>query len=69
MPSSVDDQVLDFYATLFDLIFSEPFRGRISELRRLKPVIRQVEAAADAASSSLTRFFLNQKLSEATVEE
>ncbi|MEJ6481439.1 NACHT domain-containing protein [Nostoc punctiforme UO1] len=69
MPSSVDDQVLDFYATLFDLIFSEPFRGRISEQRRLKPVIRQVEAAADAASSSLTRFFLNQKLSEATVEE
>ncbi|MEH1797505.1 NACHT domain-containing protein [Nostoc sp.] len=69
MPSSVDDQVLDFYATLFDLIFSEPFRGRISEQRRLKPVIRQVEAAADAASSSLTRFFLNQKLSEATVED
>ncbi|MBN3899556.1 MAG: NACHT domain-containing protein [Nostoc sp. NOS(2021)] len=69
MPSSVDDQVLDFYATLFDLIFSKPFRGRISEQRRLKPVIRQVEAAADAASSSLTRFFLNQKLSEATVED
>lgn len=69
MPSSVDDQVLDFYAGLFDLLFSEPFRGRISELRKLKPVIRQVETAADAASSSLTRFFLNQKLSEANVED
>ncbi|MBG1271945.1 NACHT domain-containing protein [Nostoc sp. WHI] len=69
MPSSVDDQVLYFYARLFDLIFSEPFRGRISELRKLNPVIRQVEVAADAASSSLTRFFLNQKLSEATVKD
>lgn len=69
MPSSVDDQVLDFYAGLFDFIFSEPFRERISELRKLKLVIRQVETAADAASSSLTRFFLNQKLSEATVED
>ncbi|MBC6435571.1 hypothetical protein FM036_39875 [Nostoc sp. HG1] len=54
---------------LFDLLFSEPFRGRISELRKLKRVIRQVETAADAASSSLTRFFLNQKLSEANVED
>ena len=69
MPSSVDDQVLDFYAGLFNLLFSEPFRGRISELRKLNPVIRQVETAADAASSSLTRFFLNQKLSEANVED
>ncbi|WP_445633310.1 hypothetical protein NSTC745_04959 [Nostoc sp. DSM 114161] len=60
MPSSVDDRVLDFYAQLFEVIFSEPFRGQISERRKLNPVIRQVEAAADAASSSLTRFFLNQ---------
>jgi hypothetical protein len=67
MSSSVDDQVLDFYNELFKQIFSEPFRARITERRRLNEVIRQIDSAADAASSSLTRFFLNQKLSEATV--
>ena len=67
MSSSIDDQVLDFYNALFEHLFSEPFRARISERRRLKEVIRQVEAATDAASSSLTRFFVNQKLSEETV--
>ncbi|MBH8563708.1 NACHT domain-containing protein [Nostoc sp. CENA67] len=69
MSSSIDNQVFKFYSELFDHLFCEPFRRRISELRRLKPVIHQVEDAADAASSSLTRFFLNQKLSEATVED
>jgi len=68
MPSSVDDQVLDFYAELFNNLFSEPFNECISDRRRLNDVIRQVGAAADAASSSLTRFFLNQKLTEAEVE-
>ncbi|KOP24520.1 hypothetical protein AMR41_20565 [Hapalosiphon sp. MRB220] len=67
MPSSVDDRVLDFYSELFEHIFSEPFRTRISERRRFNEVNRQVEATADAASSSLSRFFLNQKLSEETV--
>ncbi|RAM52508.1 MAG: hypothetical protein C6Y22_05760 [Hapalosiphonaceae cyanobacterium JJU2] len=67
MPSSVDDRVLDFYGELFEHIFSEPFRTHISERRRFNEVNRQVEAAADAASSSLSRFFLNQKLSEETV--
>jgi hypothetical protein len=69
MSSSVDDRVLDFYSGLFDGLFSEPFRALISERRRLNVVIRQVEDAADAASSSLTRFFQSQKLSEATVDE
>lgn len=68
MPSSVDDQVLDFYNELFEGLFSEPFRSRIAERRRCKEVIRQVDAVADAASSSLTRFFLSQKLPEAAVE-
>ena len=68
MSSSVDDRVLDFYSGLFDSLFSEPFRASISERRRLNVVIRQVEDAADAASSSLTRFFQSQKLSEATVD-
>ncbi|MBD2235012.1 NACHT domain-containing protein [Phormidium tenue] len=64
MLSSVDDQVLDFYSELFSHLFSEPFREHITERRRLNEVTRQVEAAADAASASLTRFFLSQKLSE-----
>ena len=62
MPSSVDDRVLDFYGELFEHIFSKPFHTRISERRRLNEVIRQVEAAADAASSSLSRFFLSCKV-------
>lgn len=67
MSSSVDDQVLDFYSELFSHLFSEPFRERITERRRLNEVTRQVESAADAASASLTRFFLSQKLSKETV--
>lgn len=66
--SSVDDLVLDFYSQLFGRVFSEPFRGQISERRRCNVVIRQVEEAVDAASSSLTRFFLNQKLNKSVVE-
>jgi hypothetical protein len=69
MPSSVDDQVLDFYGELFNHLFSEPFNDRITERRRRNEVNRQVESAADAASASLTRFFLSQKLSEETVSE
>jgi NACHT domain len=68
MSSSVDDRVLDFYSGLFDCLFSKLFRAIIPEQRRQKIVIRQVEEAADAASSSLSRFFQSQKLSEATVE-
>jgi NACHT domain len=68
MSSSVDDRVLDFYGRLFDRLFSKLFRVIIPEQRRQKIVIRQVEEAADAASSSLSRFFQSQKLSEATVE-
>jgi len=67
--ASIDDRVLDFYGELFDRLFSQPFRPRIGDRRRRNEVLRQVEAAADAASASLTRFFLNQQLSEATVEE
>jgi hypothetical protein len=70
MPSSIDDQVLDFYTDLFDRLFSEPFRKLITDRRRLNMVIRQVEDASDAASSSLTRFLQNQNqtLSEVAVE-
>ena len=69
MSFSVDDHVLDFYDELFNQLFSEPFRSRITDRRRCNEVIRQVEAATDAASASLTRFFLSQKLNEETVTE
>jgi hypothetical protein len=64
MLSSIDNQVLDFYSELFEHLFSNPFRNHISERRRLKVVLRQVGEATDAASSSLTRFCVGQKLSE-----
>lgn len=64
MTAAVDDLVLDFYERLFTNIFSAPFRKKISDRRKSKKVIRQVEEAADAASKSLTRFFEYQKLNE-----
>jgi deoxyadenosine/deoxycytidine kinase len=69
MLPSIDNQVLDFYGELFEHLFSNPFRNRISERRRLNEVLRQVGEATDAASSSLTRFFVGQKLSETEVAE
>jgi len=69
MLPSIEDQVVDFYEELFDRIFSEPFRSRIERRLRSKEVIRQVEASADAASQSLSRFFLNQQLTEKQVAD
>ena len=62
MDTSIDDQVIDFYYALFDRIFSQPFRARITQRLRRDTVIRQVDDAAGAASQSLTRFFINQQL-------
>lgn len=64
MTETVDDLILDFYERLFTNIFSDPFKKKISDRRKSKKVIRQVEEAADAASKSLTRFFEYQKLDE-----
>jgi hypothetical protein len=69
MLSSIDNQVLDFYGELFEHLFSNPFRNHISERRRLNEFLRQVGEATDAASSSLTRFFVGQKLSKTEVAE
>ncbi len=65
----IDDQVVDFYYVLFDRIFSEPFRSRIADRVKRDGVIRQVEDSAAAASQSLTRFFLNQQLTEQQVTD
>ncbi len=69
MPSSIDDRVLDFYFALWKRLFSEPFSAQITDRRKRNGVIRQVEASAEAASQSLTRFFLNEQLSEADATE
>jgi hypothetical protein len=67
MHGPIDDQTVDFYHDLFGAIFSRPFQERIKERLRRNQVTRDVESAADAASQSLTRFFLNEQLTEAQV--
>ena len=69
MASTILDQTVDFYYGLFDRIFSEPFRSRITDRLKRDAVIRQVEESAAAASRSLTRFFLNERLTEQQVAE
>lgn len=64
---AIVDKVVDFYYALFDRIFSEPFRLRIPERLKRDAVIRQIQDSAGAASQSLTRFFLNEHLSEEQV--
>ncbi len=57
-----DDDVIDFYDSLFDRIFSVPFRAQIAGRLKAKVVLRQVEESADAASQSLIRLFQNERL-------
>jgi hypothetical protein len=64
MASSIEDQVVDFYHELFEQVFSERFRPQIAERIKRNAVIRQIDEAADAASQSLTRFFVNEQLTE-----
>lgn len=64
---SIDDQVLDFFNTLFEKIFSGPFESLIPQRRKRNDVVRQIEASADAASQSLYRFFRNEQLKEQAV--
>lgn len=69
MPTPIVDQVVDFYYALFNRIFCETFRLRISERLKRDAVLRQVQDSASAASQSLTRFFLNEQLTEQQVAE
>jgi len=64
MPDLIVDQVIDFYYVLFEHIFAAPFQSRITDRLRRDAVVRQVQESAGAASQSLTRFFLNQQLTE-----
>ena len=64
MYPSIVEQVVTFYNTLFDQIFAEPFHSEMTDLLKRKGLTRQIEEAADAASQLLTRFFVNEQLSE-----
>lgn len=64
MLPSIEDQVVEFFNALFERIFSERFRPRIAQRIKRNAVVRQVQEAADAASQSLTRFLLNEQLTE-----
>lgn len=63
MLAQIPDQVIDFYAELFDQLFYRPFVDEIDSRRKQREVERQVGGVADAAAPSLSRFLLNQELS------
>ena len=69
MYAPIDEQVIDFYHALFERVFSELFRPRINDRLKRNAVIRQVEESANAASQSLTRFFLNAPLTDQQVAD
>ena len=64
MSASIVNQVVDFYYALFGKLFSEPFAKRASDRLKRDAVLRQVQEAAGAASQSLTRFLVNQRLTD-----
>ena len=65
MATPINDQVVDFFDVLFGRFPSEPFSERILERLKRWAVVRDVEESADAASQSLTRFFINEQLTKA----
>ena len=69
MVLSVEDQVVEFFDCLFGRVFSEPFEAVIQNRLRRNPVVRHAGESADAASQSLTRFFLNQQIPPEQVAE
>jgi len=67
MASSVQDQVVDFYYDLFGRVFSARFQVAIADRLRRDTVVREIQTAAGAASQSLTRFFINEKLTDGQI--
>lgn len=65
----IENHVIDYFAELFDHLFSTPFHGEIKERRKQNIVKRQVEESADAASLSLTRLFINKEMCEQEISE
>ncbi len=66
--AAITDQVVDFYNALFLKVFFESFSARIQDRRRRDAVRFQILEAASAASQSLERFFVSQRLSDGQVD-
>jgi hypothetical protein len=69
MEQIIDNLVVEFFDDLFQRVFSDKFETQVPQRRKLQEVSRQVQESADAASQSLSRFFLNQQLKEKQVTE
>ncbi|MDQ1350466.1 MAG: hypothetical protein QG657_768, partial [Acidobacteriota bacterium] len=69
MDQTIDNLVVEFFDALFQRVFSDNFKAQVPVLRKLQEVSRQVQESADAASQSLSRFFLNRQLTEEQVTE
>jgi len=66
--AEITDQVVDFYNALFLKVFLDSFNAGIQDRRRRDAVGFQVLEAAGAASQSLERFFLSQRLTNSQVD-
>jgi len=66
---NIDDQVIDFYETLFTRMFIDPLAGEIEGTRRLRAVQRALGELADASSQSLARFLVNENVPADVVPE
>lgn len=65
---AIEDRVIDFFADLFRQVFYTPFAPEIPSRLKRNKVERAVSDAADAASQTITRLLLNERLSIAQVE-
>jgi len=65
----IEEQVVEFYYGLFDAVFSQRFRPEISRRIQRDAVIRQVEECAAAASQTMTRLFVGERLSSQEVTD
>jgi len=58
----IEDRIIDFFADLFGQVFTSPFSSEIESRLKRKKVTRAIDGTADAASQSITRLLLNERL-------
>lgn len=58
----IENRIIDLFAALFEQLFTSPFTAKIESRLRRNQVTRTIEEAADAASQSITRLLLNERL-------
>src|SRR5580693_9475480 len=63
----IPEEVVEFYDSLFTHLFSSPFERLIPNAIRRREVVRKVQEASDAASQSLGRLLLNEKVRPPTI--